>query len=130
MMEVMEVVTVEVTVEVTEDIVMVVMVVMVGGDITMEAGVDIIMEAGVIIMEVGEVAAEVVLLVGWVITMEDIMVVITEDTRTTMELDTAVKDTKPFLTIVAKLIPIITTIVRVDMVHNNSRRTMDENNYF
>ena len=77
--------------------------------------------AGVLIME--EV---VVILVGTVATIEDI----TEDTQITMELDIAVKESKPFLTIVVELISLITTIVRVGMVHNNFRRTMDENNYF
>ena len=77
---------------------------------------------------------EMILSAGTIDPTEDIMVAITEeimeDTRTTTEPDTAAKESKPFLIIVAELIPIITTIVRVDMVHNNSRRIMEKNKYF
>lgn len=56
--------------------------------------------------------------------MEDIMV----GTQIAMELDTAVRDTKLFLTTVAELIPLTIIIARVGIMHSNSLHIMEKDN--
>lgn len=86
-------------------------------------GVAAAVEAGA---EVEEAVVKTTPSVGLAIVMEDIMV----DTRIPMELDIAVKGSKAFPIIAVELILLITTIVKVDTVHNSSPHTTEENNFF